>query len=392
MAVFKGQPSYTAPANVNKMKKELELLPLWYASAGDFVLVEEPERLSLLSLPVAFGPFATPITGEEIIRNGTSLPPATVFPWGLSPHSLHIFSKLKKVSGWDLFIPEWNPVCTGLCSRLTAATCLQMIQNLIPKVSDIKIPLFCTTYEGISGAFNSLQFPVLCKMPYSSSGRGLLWLESANLATAEHNWINGALKRQGMISVEPALNKVRDFAMEFYSNEQGMVVFKGISCFNTEGRGAYSGNRLDSQTALRNELSELVGCELLNKAEQSVAEVLTTVFGKHYTGYLGVDMLIYKGPDNQYRLHPCIEINMRYTMGMLAVHLYEHFMAEKTTGYFAVTFHKRPGEAYNKHCEMLKKFPQQFKGSKLHAGYLPLCPVTENNYYIAYILVSATCS
>lgn len=392
MAVFKGHPSYTPPSNVHKMMKELELLPVWYASPNDYVLVEEAEKISKQSLPDAFRPFAKAVSVEEVLRNGASLPPATVNPWGESPHSLHMFSKLKKISGWDLQIPKWNPVCKTLCGRQTASDCLKMMQEILPEARNLKPPLFCTTLEEIYTAFSSFQFPVLCKMPYSSSGRGLLWLESEELAVAERNWINGAIKRQGSLSVEPALNKVSDFAMEFYSDGQGNVVFKGISCFTTEERGAYSGNRLDSQKALREELSAFIGSDLLDRTEQSATEVLKKIFGRQYTGFLGVDMLIYKDMDQNYQIHPCIEINMRYTMGMLAIHLYENFISERTTGYFAVTFHKKPGDAYRKHCEMMQKHPQLFEGNKLLSGYLPLCPVTECNHYIAYILATVTYS
>lgn len=81
MAVFKGHPSYTPPSNVHKMMKELELLPIWYANPNDYVLVEESEKISMQLLPDSFSPFAKAVSMEEVLRNGASLPPATVNPW-----------------------------------------------------------------------------------------------------------------------------------------------------------------------------------------------------------------------------------------------------------------------------------------------------------------------
>ena len=56
--------------------------------------------------------------------------------------------------------------------------------------------------------------------------------------------MQGALRRQGVISVERGLNKVLDFAMEFHVDAEGEVGYEGLSLFETAERGAYIGNRL----------------------------------------------------------------------------------------------------------------------------------------------------
>ena len=392
MAVLQGQPSYTAPSNVHKMMKELELLPLWYADSQDFVLVDNPEKINELDRPKEFGPIASPVSAEFILKKGSTLPPATINPWGVSFHSLHMFSNLKKLSGWPLVIPQWNPAYTQLCGRQTAALCLKRIIEIEPSVGEIAIPVFCNSLEEVYKELKTASFPVICKMPYSSSGRGLLWLDSSELVTSESNWIKGALNKQGTISIEPALNKVQDFAMEFYSNGQGTIEYKGLSLFSTERRGAYSGNILESQQRLKERLSSYLGEELIDAVRDAVKEVLETVYGTQYTGYLGVDMLVYKDKQDKYKIHPCIEVNMRYTMGMLAVHLYERYMASNSAGRFIIDFHKKAGEAQKTHRMLQEKSPLFFEENKLRSGYLPLCPVTENSHYIAYIMASATCS
>ena len=79
-------------------------------------------------------------------------------------------------------------------------------------------------------------------------------------------------------------------------------------------------------------------------------------------------------------------------MGMLAVHLYERYLASNSAGRFIIDFHKKTGEAQKTHRMLQEKNPLFFEGNKLRSGYLPLCPVTENSHYIAYIMASATCS
>ena len=92
--------------------------------------------------------------------------------------------------------------------------------------------------------------PFVLKTPYSSSGRGLLWVEKRKPDTKTKNWIQGAFNKQGMISIESGLDKVQDFAMEFYSDGQGTVRYEGLSVFNTEERGSYTGNILEEQSTM----------------------------------------------------------------------------------------------------------------------------------------------
>ena len=50
--------------------------------------------------------------------------------------------------------------------------------------------------------------------------------------------------------------------------------------------------------------------------------LLSEIYGYLYTGCIGVDMLLYRQPDSlSWNIHPCVEINMRQTMGMVAVQI-----------------------------------------------------------------------
>ena len=40
------------------------------------------------------------------------------------------------------------------------------------------------------------------------------------------------------------------------------------------------------------------------------------VFHGKYVGYLGVDMMIYEDESGEFGVQPCVEINLRYNMGI----------------------------------------------------------------------------
>ena len=101
--------------------------------------------------------------------------------------------------------------------------------------------------------------PFILKTPYSSSGRGLLWLPERKLTTKDRTWIEGALNKQGCVSIECALDKYQDFAMEFYSDGNGNIRYEGLPVFGAEKKGAYSGNVLGEQTYLESFFVENFG-------------------------------------------------------------------------------------------------------------------------------------
>ena len=59
-------------------------------------------------------------------------------PWGISPHSLHFFEKLKQELQLNLSVPTWKEEYFRLTGRQTAAECLERIRQLLP---DLPIPL-----------------------------------------------------------------------------------------------------------------------------------------------------------------------------------------------------------------------------------------------------------
>lgn len=387
-AVLLGAENYTPPANVQRMIKELSYLPVWYADSDDFVFTEEITSPRFFSLqPKEFRPFATLISRKELKQKRASLPEMVAAPWGLSPHSLHLFDELKKNCGLNLSVPSWKEDYFKLTGRQTAAECLELIRQQLPDLQIPVAPRFCKKIREVEKYLILQNAPFVLKTPYSSSGRGLHWIPERKLTTKDRTWIEGAINKQGTVSIECGLDKVQDFAMEFYSDGEGNVTYEGISVFGTEQQGSYSGNMLGNQEYLRRQITLRVGEEVYNQIQTAVTDALKSFYGNIYRGYLGVDMIVYKTTKGAYAIHPCIEINMRYTMGMVALRLSQKYLAPSAVGDFHVTYESKEGETYERHRFMKETYPLIIEDGKIKEGYLSLCPVTKETRYRAYILV-----
>ena len=86
--------------------------------------------------------------------------------------------------------------------------------------------------------------------------------------------------------------------------------------FDITETGGYMGNALAPQAALERVLArQFDGLDIL---KQICTEVLSQHIAARYEGPLGVDMMLVKTAQG-IMLHPCIEVNLRRTMGSVAL-------------------------------------------------------------------------
>lgn len=324
-------------------------------------------------------PFATPYSSTATYPDSYK-----AVPWGISPHIIHFLHKLKAEDNLTIAIPEWKPQLKNLTGRQGTIQCHLMLSKQLHACGLPQPPVVHSSIESIEEYIKNNPLPIVVKTPFSSSGRGILWLRKEVLTNAERNWIKGALHRQGFICLEKGLDKTLDFAMEFYSDGRGTVRYEGLSVFRTEDKGAYCGNLLASQEILHQELGKHIDKALLEQTKEAVINSLQAVYSKTYEGYLGVDMMLYQ-KNGQTAIHPCVEVNMRFTMGLVALKLFDRYISPSATGSFHITFEKTPGAALETHHKTQAEHPLQISDGRIEKGYLSLCPVTHQTFYRAYL-------
>jgi hypothetical protein len=375
------------------MINDLELLPVWYGGEGSFTLVRNikssqfvssfPKEIrSNLSSPMILSLMMKEIFRRKRLGEKPKLPNLTAFPWGLSPRSISTFNELK-LGGLDIDIPEWDEEYIVLTRRQTAAECLTKLQEIFPFTPPITIPVFVTDVEGIEYYISKNAPPFVIKTPLSSSGRGLHWISSDKLEARDISWINNTLRKQESISIEPAYSKVFDFASEFYSDGKGDVKYLGLSVFETRSQGQFIGCMLGTQEQLLKKLNEYMSTEDYLFVVEQIRLVLAEKVGSKYTGYMGVDMMIYKSVDGDYAVHPFVELNMRYTMGLVAMQISRQFIHPGSQGLFRINYYVY--DTMSEHQRMLDSSPLFVENGKICSGYLSLCPVIQDTHYIAML-------
>lgn len=382
-AILNASPYYTAPANIVKMQHDLQCLPIWYASHKDYVYSEN-------HLPSDFHEFIKRnIQPVATIKTKKELDVSSIYSihlWGISPQAIHVFQELNHSTASQMQLPIWNKYLLDLNSRKTAKECLSLLIKDIPDISVLILPHFLTELQNIEEIVSQTEYQLLAKAPFSSSGRGLLWLPIGGVTRTERQILHGILKKQGSVSIEKVLDKKIDFAMEFTIDSETKVIFEGYSVFETNNKGAYMGNYLGSQSNIESLLTSYIEPYLLDQIKQWLLEYLKVHFSPYYQGCVGIDMMIYF-ENGYHKLHPCVEINVRDNMGLLALRISQNYLAENTTGRFYIDFSSKENDIYNKHLQMQKEYPLAISQKKFQHGYFSLCPVSSDSKYRAYILL-----
>lgn len=174
-------------------------------------------------------------------------------------------------------------------------------------------------------AFLERHGSAVLKAPWSGSGKGLRWVSSDRVSRSDIGWCTNVIAHQGSLIAEAREEVVLDFGMLFRIGETG-VSFEGYSLFHTDN-GAYCSSVLASDGYIIDRVSSYVPVSSLLEVQGLLKSFMEHTFAGRYSGFLGVDMFVCRSGD-RFLLAPCVEINVRMTMGLLARRLYDRLSCD----------------------------------------------------------------
>ena len=86
-----------------------------------------------------------------------------------------------------------------------------------------------------------------------------------------------------------------------------------------------------------------------------------------------------------YAVHPFVELNLRYTMGLVAMNISKQFIHPDSHGMLRTVSYVY--NAFQEHRRMQGESPLIIYDGLIRSGYLSLCPVSTDTRYMAVINV-----
>ena len=310
---------------------------------------------------------------------------STLQPWGWD---FAIVERFKKMGISAEELPS-EAALTALCKRSERATAHHLLRVFREEHPDDayvgESVLLCKTDDIASYA--DRYGHILLKAPLSGSGKGLRHVNMGD--NKVDSWANALIQRHGYLTAEPFYTKATDFAMEFCVSDAACR-FIGYSLFITDHHGRYIESRLLSDEAIEEVLTRYVSAETLREVCRWMCahwgdivppEWNTTKYPLHF----GIDMMIV-ADDSRFRLHPCIEVNLRMNMGIIAHELYRKVLGPEARGIYRLSFFPDSVALRDFSVGHAASHPAVYREGKLVHGYLPLTPINDDTRHHAYIL------
>lgn len=330
-ALASGSPYYCPSKTARRLSAEWAVLPMLWAEADDYVCMaddsdEYGEDMALARCHSVSWRELRPTFWQQIDR---------VEPWGWDPLVRHMLARHgcpERLLLSDAEI-EW---VRKLSSRESTAILLPALHSKLAAVGIATVgESFILREEAELDSLMQHYGSMMLKSLWSCSGRGVFGVEGS-LSDSTRGRIRRLLREQGGFEAEPRYEGVLDFALEFEALADGSVRALGISMFDTNDAGAYLGNAVAPQSVLEERLFSKWNTTLLSECNLSEEKTsfhslytqlqriccsqIAMLLGGHYVGLLGVDMMLVSS-DAGNVLHPCIELNLRRTMGHVALAL-----------------------------------------------------------------------
>ncbi len=361
LALAHGKAQYTAPPNAVRLHDAGALLPLWYCGEGAKVLAPTVTDVLWInrvkSLFDIKGVLYTPNCAEEI---------TCCVPWGWSHNAVrqYLDGGVSRV-----LMPKDDDLerMRQLSHRRISIEVSRRIKDIIREDMP-PLAVEAKTVEDVM-CFANLHQSLFIKSPWSSSGRGVV--NASTMSEQElRRRAEGIIRRQGAVMCEKALDKVKDFAMLFYCKD-GNVEYCGLSSFFNESVGAYAGNVIASQQEIERSLNGYNTNIAIGELAEVLPKVLYESIGTSYRGYVGVDMMIYRNESGRVCVNPCVEVNLRMTMGVVAKLWSDRFLYGDSKGVMRVEY--SPGNTNEEFGEF------EVIDGKLKSGKISLIP--PNDYF-----------
>ena len=321
IALAVNQPRFTAPHAGRQLRADLGFLPALWAADGDMVLVDDVEaalesvrHIKRYASDVVFVSVADLKNLGDAFGNGFGIE-----PWGWD---ITLCTQLQSANA---ALADYMPDASTLDTLRTMSSRRFAAEHLLPLLHDahdevVGESTYCASMQEALDTMKRYGKSVI-KSPWSSSGRGVRYVPETTPDEHQQGWMRNVIKQQGGIMVEPLYAKVYDFGMEFRATEQGDIEYLGLSLFHTHG-GSYTGSLLATETDKRDILSHYADMTLVDQVRAHIQQALAPLMRGVYVGAFGIDMMaVPKTNADGYWLHPCVELNLRRTMGHTALAL-----------------------------------------------------------------------
>lgn len=297
-------PAAQPPARLNRLNAELATAWLAIADDGDVLWTPEPIHSEFFRAAAEAG--LPRVTGT--MRPAWLPGQIECVPWGWTDR----LRVLCQERGWTADAPIAAAVGTANSREFSTR---------LEHERDIALPGAgpAASISDVEHRLNLLSAPNerprwVIKAQFGMAGRERL-LGSGPLTPPAEGWIRKRLADDGVVFVEPWVERIFEVGLQFDVPRSGLPVLLGCVPLLSNSGGQYRGSWFAPPAALAQ--AHVVPSAVIEACEDAARQAQEL----GYFGPLGIDAMCYRGADGEPAWRPLQDINARWTMGRLSLGL-----------------------------------------------------------------------
>lgn len=262
-------------------------------------------------------------------------------PWAWSPDSVELLEPcLANVAAEKRSAAtRFNPAIAALYSKAGGAALLRDVLDGWKDASwlcgETEIGIVARTLEEALNAIESIRrrghHRIVIKEDLGVAGHNSIRLWEPELLESQHRWLARRLGEGCPLVVEPWLERLADFSVQFEMGLEGLKL-RGYTGLVTDLKGQFRGNWADPNHHRQIPFSItglFVAPRDFRRRIHELYEHIRTLLearlrAADHVGPVGIDAFVFRGADGAIRLKPVVEVNPRFTMGRLTLELMRH--------------------------------------------------------------------
>jgi len=303
--------------------EDLQMLPLSWSRKDDIILVDQMPSIEHLSYLRRTG---LPMAEVVVKANQGALLDRKLGgfrPWAWTPEAVEQLRQLSQVETKSALSKFREPMPSRWMSKEFGVA---FEKELSPETGSCWVNSVEQAVEVAEKIREDGQI-ALFKAPFSSAGRGhRKWLVDEAWSDSIAGWLKRVVGDQGGVVVEPWLDKVMDFSSQYELGCDGEVRHMGMTRVLNDEAGRFHGCYVHAKWAsgLDPEMTRFLfrDADVMQVYRYDIPALLKQQL-PGYGGPVGVDAMVYRDADGELKLRKVVEVNVRTTMGRVALELYK---------------------------------------------------------------------
>lgn len=372
MAVQNGSVSYQPPLRLQTFESDMADIMLWLSQTDDIVVANRPDDRFIDFWSSIGKPMPAFVTKQK----GLAAKYSTTHqfsPWGDSIATSHYYG-----NKFDFDAEEHKQ----LFSRITSAKFEQSLQSndQLPNLIKNTPPTIITTNDQLADyAANGM---CALKSLWSSSGRGIMLVRQPEHIAPALTWAKGKIRHDGAVVGEPFLQKLCDFSFQFNLTNSGKAEFLGLNHFSADSAGRFD-KEIIGQNTNKHIFNTFPHNWMTICVETLRQQIEKSNWAEKYSGIIGIDAIVYTDSEGDTKIRCCVEINIRYNMGLVNMELAK-YIDPKAKGFWQISQFDNANE-WTSFCNAKwKENPPQVTDNKICKGFLQLTGCNAGKIYGAW--------